>query len=120
MPKPYPREFRDDVVRVARDRDAGMTLEQVAADFGIHPTTLSKWLRQAAIDEGVKSGVTTSEGAESRELRRRVKLLERENEVLRQAAAFLRTQLAIGLSPGQVSVDSELALVRPRATGYAS
>ena len=31
MPKPYPQEFRDDVVRVARNRDAGMTLEQVAA-----------------------------------------------------------------------------------------
>jgi transposase len=42
MPKPYPRGFRDDVVRVARSRDDGVTLEQVAADFGIHPMTLSK------------------------------------------------------------------------------
>ncbi|PPK89812.1 hypothetical protein CLV92_1011, partial [Kineococcus xinjiangensis] len=31
MPKPYPREFRDDVVRVARNRDPDVTLEQVAA-----------------------------------------------------------------------------------------
>jgi transposase len=31
-----------------------VTLEQVAADFGIHPMTLSKWLRTADVDEGVK------------------------------------------------------------------
>ena len=40
MPKPYPEEFREDVVRVARDREPGVTLEQIAADFGIHPMTL--------------------------------------------------------------------------------
>ncbi len=89
MPKPYPREFRDDVVRVARNRDPGVTLEQVAADFGIHPMTLSNWLRQAAIDEGVKPGVTTGEAAENRELRRRLRLVEQENEVLRRATAYL-------------------------------
>ncbi|MCP2289422.1 transposase [Nocardia amikacinitolerans] len=49
MPKPYPKEFRDDVVRVARNRDEGITLEQVAADFGVHPMTLSKWIRQADV-----------------------------------------------------------------------
>ena len=89
MPKPYPREFRDDVVRVARKRDAGVTLEQVAADFGIHAMTLSKWLRQTAIDDGAKPGVTTTEAAELRAARRRIKLLEQENEVLRRAAAYL-------------------------------
>ena len=33
MPRPYPQEFRDDVVRVALARDAGVTLEQIATDF---------------------------------------------------------------------------------------
>lgn len=89
MPKPYPREFRDDVVRVARRRDAGVTLEQIAKDFGIHPVTLSNWLSQSAVDDGDKAGVTTNEASENRELRRRVKLLEQENEVLRRAAAYL-------------------------------
>ena len=89
MPKPYPEEFRDDVVRVARQRPKGVTLEQIADDFGIHAMTLSKWLRQAAIDAGEKSGVTSAEAKENRELRRRVKLLEQENEVLRRAAADL-------------------------------
>lgn len=41
VPKSYPREFREDVVRVARDRDPKTTLEQVANDFGVHFTTLS-------------------------------------------------------------------------------
>jgi transposase len=87
--KPYPREFRDDVVRVARNRDDGVTIEQIASDFGVHPMMLSKWLRQADIDEGAKPGTTRSESAELRELRRRNRLLEQENEVLRRAAAYL-------------------------------
>ncbi|WP_067674526.1 IS3 family transposase [Nocardia miyunensis] len=89
MPKPYPQEFRDDVVRVARNREDGVTLEQIAADFGVHPGTLSKWMRQAEIDDGNRPGVPTGESAELRELRRRNRLLEQENEVLRRAAAYL-------------------------------
>jgi transposase-like protein len=89
VPKPYPREFRDDVVRVARGRGPGVTVEQIAKDFGVHPMTLFKWLRQAEIDEGSKPGVSGGESAELREARRRIKLLEQENEVLRRAAAYL-------------------------------
>ena len=89
MPKPYPQEFRDDVVKVARRRPDGTTLEQIAHDFGVHPMTLSKWLRQAAVDDGDRAGVTTVESVENRELKRRVRLLEQENEVLRRAAAYL-------------------------------
>jgi transposase len=89
VPKPYPREFRDDVVRVARNRDEGVTVEQIANDFGVHPMTLFKWLRQADVEDGARPGVTRGESAELRELRRRNKLLEQENEVLRRAAAYL-------------------------------
>ena len=35
VPKPYPREFRDDVVAVAQRREAGVTIKQIADDFGI-------------------------------------------------------------------------------------
>lgn len=41
MPKPYPTEFRDDVVRVARNREPGVTIEQIAKDFGVH--SLKQW-----------------------------------------------------------------------------
>jgi transposase len=89
VPKPYPREFRDDVVRVARDREPGVTVEQIAKDFGVHPMTLFKWLRQAEVDEGTKPGVSRNDSAELREARKRIKLLEQENEVLRRATAYL-------------------------------
>ncbi|MCC2280653.1 IS3 family transposase [Streptomyces sp. ET3-23] len=89
MPKPYPEEFRQDVVRVARNRGPGVTVEQVATDFGVHPMTLWKWMRRADIDDRTKPGVTSQESAELREARRRIKLLEQENEVLRWAAAYL-------------------------------
>lgn len=89
MPKPYPEEFRDDVVRVARNREPGVTIEQIAKDFGVHPMTLTKWLRHAETDESVKPGQGRSEAVENRELRKRVRLLEQENEVLRRAAAYL-------------------------------
>ncbi len=89
MPKPYPKEFRDDVVGVARGRDAGVTLDQIAADFGIHPMTLSKWLRQARIDDGEQPVRTTAEAEELVAARRRIRLLEQENEMLRRAAAYL-------------------------------
>lgn len=46
-------------------------------------------LRQADVDAGVKPGVSGSESAELREARKRIRLLEQENEVLRRAAAYL-------------------------------
>uniref|UniRef100_UPI00131E88AD DDE-type integrase/transposase/recombinase n=1 Tax=Streptomyces sp. NRRL S-1824 TaxID=1463889 RepID=UPI00131E88AD len=89
MPKPYPEEFRQDVVQVARNRGPGVTIEQVAADFGVHAMTLWKWMRRADIDDGTKPGTSSQQNAELREARRRIKLLEQENEVLRRAAAYL-------------------------------
>ena len=89
MPAPYPKEFRDDVVAVARGRDAGVTLKQIADDFGISEASLNNWLKAADIEAGNRLGVTSSESEELRALRRRAKLLEQENEVLRRAAAYL-------------------------------
>ncbi|MFF7874210.1 IS3 family transposase [Streptomyces californicus] len=89
MPKPHPEEFRQDVVRVTSNRGPGVTVEQVAADFRVHAMTLRKWMRRADIDDGTKPETSSQESAELREARRRIKLLEQENEVLRRAAAYL-------------------------------
>ena len=89
MPKAYPREFREDVIRVARDRGPGVTLEQIASDFGIASSCLNRWLRKADVEDGVKPGLTGDQLSELRELKRRNRLLEQENEVLRRAAAYL-------------------------------
>jgi transposase-like protein len=88
VPKPYPKEFREDVVRVARNREADTTLAQIAKDFGISETCLTNWMKKADVEDGNKPGVTQAEHAENRELKKRVRLLEQENEVLRRAAAY--------------------------------
>ena len=89
MPKPYPREFRDDVVAVARRREGGVTLARIAKDFGSSESCLNLWLKSADVEDRRKPGVTIAEASEARELRKRVRLLEQENEVLRRAAAYL-------------------------------
>lgn len=89
MPKPYPKEFRDDVVAVARRRDPKTTLKQIAADFGISESSLNNWLAKADREDDIRSGPTTAELEENRELRKRNRLLEQENEVLRRATAYL-------------------------------
>lgn len=87
MPRPHPEEFRDDVVAVARRGEA--PVRQIAKDFGISESCLRNWLYAADVKDGARPGVTSSESAELRELRRRNRLLEQENEVLRRAAAYL-------------------------------
>ena len=84
MPRPYPREFREDVIRVARNREPGVRIKDVAADFGISESCLQNWL---AAD--VTTASSRARRPENRELRKRVRLLEQENEVLRRAAAYL-------------------------------
>ena len=87
MPKPFPKEFRADVVAVARTGHA--PIRQVAKDFGISEATLRNWLKKAEIEEGTRPGLTDAERRELREVKKRNRLLEQENEVLRRAAAYL-------------------------------
>ena len=87
MPKAFPEEFRRDVVAVARRREASMS--QVAKDFGISQSCLSRWVRRAEIEDGHREGLTLADEAEIRELRKRNRLLEQENEILRRAAIYL-------------------------------
>ena len=87
MPKPYPKEFRDDVVAVARKGQAPLT--QIAKDFGISDGCLHNWLKKADIEDGTRSGQSDADRVEVRELKKRNRLLEQENEVLRRAAGYL-------------------------------
>jgi transposase len=87
VPKPYPQEFRDDVVAVARKGVA--PLNQIAKDFGISEGCLHNWMKRADVADGNRPGTTVADAAELREARKRIRLLEQENEVLRRAAAYL-------------------------------
>ncbi|TWH09449.1 transposase [Rhodococcus rhodochrous J45] len=108
MPKSYPKEFRDDVVRVARNREPGQHLRQIAADFGISESCLINWMRAADVEDGITPGSTAGENAELREARKRIRLLEQKSEVLRGAAAYRRPHSP----PSVVSPRCR----RPRAT----
>jgi len=87
MPKPYPQEFRDDVVAVARKGEAPLT--QIAKDFGISEGCLHGWMKKADVENGSRPGVTVKDATELRDAKKRIRLLEQENEVLRRAAAYL-------------------------------
>jgi transposase len=93
VPKPYPAEFRRDVIAVARKSEASVA--QVAKDFGISETCLQRWLKIADREDGLAPAASGDRGggakdadAELRELRKRNKLLEQENEILRRATAY--------------------------------
>lgn len=86
MPTAYGAEFRRDVSDVARKGEA--PLAQIAKDFGLSVTTLKRWIAIADRKESGASPATT-DSAEMRELKKRNRLLERENEILHRATAYL-------------------------------
>lgn len=92
MPKKFPKEFKDDVARVARRGD--MTVAEVAADFDVSIESVRRWKRQAEIDDGIKDGLTTAEQSEVVQLRRDKRRLEQEVEVLRRATAYFAKDAA--------------------------
>jgi transposase len=84
---PYPPEFRTEAVRLVRT--GGKLIREVAEDLGVSEQTLRNWIRQGELDDGLRDdGLTSSEQEELRQLRRRVRVLEQEREILKKAAAF--------------------------------
>ena len=92
MPKAFPLEFRRDVVAVARKGEAPLC--QVAKDFGISESCLHRWLKLAGVDEGLRPGVAAQESAGLREVKKRNRALEQENEILRRAAAYFAREIS--------------------------
>jgi transposase len=91
VPKPFPAEFRRDVIAVARKSEA--SIAQVAKDFGISESCLQRWLKIADRDDGLAPPAASGDRGggpkdEAAELRRRNMLLEQENEILRRATAY--------------------------------
>lgn len=86
MARAFPKELRDEVVAIAQKRD-GETLEQIAKNFGVSPTALKSWLKKAD-SEGDPASKRPSNNVEVTELKKRNRILEQENEVLRRATAY--------------------------------
>lgn len=83
---PYPPEFRRQMVELVR---AGRGLNELSREFGCSTNSIRKWLRQTDLDEGRREdGLTTDEREEFRRLRREVRQLREEREILKKAAAW--------------------------------
>ena len=86
MPRPHPPEFRRRAVALARERSKPVS--EIARDLGISDSCLRDWMTKADVDDGRRGGATTADRAELVELRRKLRVAEMENEVLRRAAAY--------------------------------
>ena len=82
---PYPPEFREEAVRLVHS--SGRPLKEIAGDLGVSEQTLRNWVFAAEAAGGTPE-VTLDEKEELRHLRRRVKVLEQEREILKKAAAW--------------------------------
>ena len=84
--KPYPAEFRQQMVDLVR---AGRTPEELSREYEPTAQSIWNWVRQAERDGGVRhDGLTTDEKEELRKLRREVRVLREEKEILKKAAAW--------------------------------
>lgn len=83
---PYPKEFKEEATRLMRSSEK--PLAQISRDLDVSEQTLRNWRKQEEIDEGEREGLTTEEREELGRLRRKVKVLEQDKEVLRKATAF--------------------------------
>lgn len=85
--RPYTPEFRREAIELYRV--SGRAVAVVAKDVGVASETLGRWVRQAEIDAGDRQEVLSAESqSEVVALRRRVRRLEQEREILVKAAAF--------------------------------
>jgi transposase len=93
MPKthpPYPAEYRRRIVELAR---AGRPINELAREFEPSANAIREWIKQAALDDGLRSdGLTTSEREELTRLRRENRILREEREILSKAAAWFATE----------------------------
>ena len=90
MPAPYPEEFRREAVRLLKS--SGKPTPHLAPELGVSPQSLRNWAKQFDVDAGRAEGLTSDERDELRRLRREVKTLAEEREILKKAAAFFATE----------------------------
>jgi transposase len=86
MPRPYPPEFRARAIALVR---SGKQVKHTACELEISAGCLHNWLKQDRIDHGELPGRTSVESVELRAARKRIRELETELAIVRQAEKFL-------------------------------
>jgi transposase len=83
---PYAPEYRRRIIELAR---AGRSIKELAREFEPSANAIGQWVKQAALDEGLRSdGLTTAEREGLNRLRRENRVLRAEREILAKAAAW--------------------------------
>ena len=100
-PGRYPPEVRERAVRMVLERrrdypSQWAAISSIAAKCGMTAETLRKWVRQAEVDSGGRTGLTSDERERLRNLERENKELRRANEILKAASAFFARELDPG------------------------
>ena len=83
---PYSPEFRRQAVELVRS--SGQSIPQIADELGVSPQSLRNWARQIDVDEGRAQGLSVDEREELGRLRRELRIVTEEREILKKAAAF--------------------------------
>src|SRR5438270_2229012 len=83
---PYPKEFRDQALRLVRV--SGRPVPEIAHELAVNDQTLRNWVFAADGDNSKSEQLSSDDQAELARLRRRVKVLEQEREILKKAAAW--------------------------------
>ena len=90
--QPYPPEYRRRILELAR---TGRSIKELAREFEPTAETIRQWIKQAALDDGLRSdGLTASEREELNRLRRENRVLREEREILAKAAAWFAQETA--------------------------
>ena len=83
-------EFKAEAVALVRS--SGKSTRQVARDLGLAETSLQRWVAQAEVDAGHRDGLSTVEQDELSQLRRELRVVREERDVLAKAIAFFATK----------------------------
>ena len=82
----FSESYKMEAVKLVKEH--GVSAGKAAKDLGISESALRRWVDASEVDHGVKGGLTPTEKAEIRELKREVATLKMERDILKKATAF--------------------------------